>query len=327
MYAGYAWLTNSISTRGLRPRAILLGGMAGYLLLALAIPDAFHGSGLAFGLAYLLIVCVHASLFIWMASAQSSRAYLGIAPYNLFSAILVVIGGAIGGTTEAVLWTVAAIIEWFITTSLAGGENQQEFEVFPAHFVERHGLVVIVAIGESVVAIGIGASELPVDLDLVLVAVLGLLLCAGLWWAYFGADDDEQAVRALTAAPPRRRPFIALDGFGRAHYFLLLGIVLAAAGLKAATGHPYDELSTAEALMLGGGVALYLAADVVFRRILGLGRAPHRAAAAVLALVTVPIGTQIAAIAQIAVLVAILAGALGGEAVRNAEAAPLDEGA
>jgi low temperature requirement protein LtrA len=324
MYAGYAWLTNSISTRGLRARAILLGGMAGYLLLALAIPDAFDGSGLAFGLAYLLIVCVHASLFIWMASAQSSRAYLGIAPYNLFSAALVVVGGAIGGTTEAVLWTLAAVIEWFVTTSLAGGENQQEFEVFPAHFVERHGLVVIVAIGESVVAIGIGASELPVDADLVLVAVLGLLLCAGLWWAYFGADDDEQAERALTAAPARRRPFLALDGFGRAHYFLLLGIVLAAAGLKAATGHPYDELSSAEALMLGGGVALYLAADVVFRRILGLGRAPHRAVAAVLAVATVPLGTQVAAVAQIAVLVAILAAALGAEVGRNAAPPPFD---
>ena len=70
MYGGYAWLTNSISTRGLRQRAILLGGMAGYLVLALAVPGAFHGSGLAFGVGYLIVVAVHSSLFIWTASAR-----------------------------------------------------------------------------------------------------------------------------------------------------------------------------------------------------------------------------------------------------------------
>ncbi|HSS59565.1 MAG TPA: low temperature requirement protein A [Solirubrobacteraceae bacterium] len=313
MYGGYAWLTNAISTRGLRERAILLGGMAGYLLLALSIPDAFHGSGLAFGAAYLLIVSVHASLFIWAASAQSSRAFLGIAPYNLFTGVLVLVGGALGGTAEAVLWTAAALIEWFVTTRLAGGVDQRDFEIFPAHFVERHGLVVIVAIGESVVAIGIGAADLAVDAELVLVAVLGLLLCAGLWWAYFGADDDEKAERAMSAAPAPERAVMALVGFGRAHYFLLLGIVLTAAGLKKATGHPYDELTLGEALTLGGGVALFLAADVWFRRLLGLGRAPHRAAAALLALATVPLGTALASVAQLGALVVILAATLAVE--------------
>jgi low temperature requirement protein LtrA len=296
---------------------VLLGGMAGYLLLALAVPDAFHGSGLAFGAAYLLIVSVHASLFIWAASAQSSAAFLGIAPYNLFNAVLVLVGGAVGGTTQAVLWTAAAVLEWCVTNLLAGGENQQRFEIAPAHFVERHGLVVIVAIGESVVAIGIGAASLDVDTELVLVAVLGLLLCAALWWAYFGADDDVQAERALTAAAINERPLMALSGFGRAHYFLLLGIVLTAAGLKQATGHPYDDLDAARALMLGGGVALFLAADVWFRRVLRLGRSVHRAAAAALALATVPIGADVAAAAQIGLLVALLAIALAGEGVRR----------
>ena len=200
MYAGYAWLTNSISTRGLRQRAILLGGMAGYLVLALAVPGAFHGSGLAFGVGYFIVTAVHASLFIWTASAQSSRAFLGIAPYNLFNATLVIVGGALGGTAQAVLWTVAAVLEWS-TPWVGNRESQSSFEIAPAHFVERHGLVVIVAIGESVVAAGIGAAGLAVDAELMLAVVLGLLLSAGLWWAYFGADDDEQAERALTDAP------------------------------------------------------------------------------------------------------------------------------
>ena len=153
-----------------------------------------------------------------------------------------------------------------------------------------------------------------------LAVVLGLLLSAGLWWAYFGADDDEQAERALTEAPPRRQPWIALEGFGVAHYFLLLGVVLAAAGIKKAIGHAYDPLETAQALVLGGGVALFLAADVAFRRVLGLGRSLHRAVAALLALATIPLGSEVAAVAQLAALVVVLAAALAGEGT------PLDAG-
>jgi low temperature requirement protein LtrA len=313
MYAGYAWLTNAVSTRGVARRSVLLGGMAGYLVLALSIPGAFDGSGLAFGLAYALVVVVHATMYMRLASDRSAEAIRGIVPFNLTAALLVVVGGALGGTPQAVLWTIAVVLEW-LTPRLAGrGENQQEFEIAPAHFVERHGLVIIVAIGESVVAIGIGASGLPVDFELVSVAVLGLLLSAALWWAYFGADDDEQAERALTLAPAPMRPWMALHGFGFAHYFLLLGIVLVAVGLKKATGHAGDELTTAQALALGGGVALFLGADVWFRRVLGLGRSVHRAVAALLALVTVAVGSGVSAAAQLAVLVAILAAALVGE--------------
>jgi low temperature requirement protein LtrA len=319
MYDGYAWLTNAVSTRGVAARAILLGGMAGYLVIALALPGAFDGSGLAFGVGYLIVVAVHASLFIWTASARSSSAFLGIAPYNLFNAALVIVGGAIGGTAQAVLWTLAVVSEWS-TPWVANRESQSEFEIAPAHFVERHGLVIIVAIGESVVAIGIGAAGLAVDAELVVVAILGILLAAGLWWAYFGADDDEQAERALAAAPARSRPWIALHGFGMAHFFLLLGIVLVAVGLKKATGHAYDPLTYEQALALGGGVSVFLAADVAFRRILGLGRAPHRAVAALAAVATVPLGAEVAAVAQIGGLAAVLAVALAGEPGRSREA-------
>jgi low temperature requirement protein LtrA len=321
MYGGYAWLTNSISTRELRQRAILLGGMAGYLVLALAVPEAFHGSGLAFGVGYFVVVSIHASLFIWTASTQSSRAFLGIAPYNLFNAALVVVGGALGGSAQAVLWIAAAILEWS-TPWVGNREAQSSFEIAPGHFVERHGLVVIVAIGESVVAGGIGAAGLAVDAELMLAVVLALLLSAGLWWAYFGADDDEQAERALTDAPARRQPWIALEGFGVAHYFLLLGVVLTAAGIKKAIGHAYDPLETAQALVLGGGVALFLAADVAFRRVLGLGRSLHRAVAALLALATIPLGSEVAAVAQLAALVVVLVVALGGEASARSTRGP-----
>jgi low temperature requirement protein LtrA len=313
MYAGYAWLTNAVSTRGVARRAALLGGMAGYLVIALAIPDAFSGSGLTFGLAYAVVIAVHATLYVRLAPDRSAAAIRGIVPFNLTSAGLVLVGGALGGAAQTLLWTAAVLLEW-MTPRLAGrGASQQEFEIAPAHFVERHGLVVIVAIGESIVAIGIGAAGLAVDAELVLVAILGLLLSAGLWWAYFGADDDAQAEEALERAPAPVRPWMALYGFGVAHYFLLLGIILVAVGLKKGTGHAYDELKAAEALALGGGAALFLAADVAFRRVLRLGRSPHRAAAALAALATVPLGSEVAAAAQLAALALVLAVTLAGE--------------
>jgi low temperature requirement protein LtrA len=321
MYAGYAWLTNAVSTRGVARRVVLLGGMAGYLIVALAIPAAFNGSGLSFGLAYAVVVVVHATLYVRLASDRSAAAIRGIVPFNLASAGLVLLGGALGGTPQAVLWTVAVVLEWITPRLAGGGESQQEFEIAPAHFVERHGLVIIVAIGESVVAIGIGAGELAVDAELVLVAILGLLLAAGLWWAYFGADDDAQAEAALTRAHANERPWMALHGFGMAHFFLLLGIVLVAVGLKKATGHAYDELTYEQALALGGGVAVFLAADVAFRRVLRLGRAPHRAVAAIAAFATIPLGAEVAAIAQIGVLGVVLAIALAGEPATSLEEA------
>jgi low temperature requirement protein LtrA len=287
--------------------------MAGYLVIALAIPDAFSGSGLTFGLASAVVVAVHATLYVRLAPDRSAAAIRGIVPFNLTSAGLVLVGGALGGAAQTALWAAAVLLEW-MTPRLAGrGASQQEFEIAPAHFVERHGLVVIVAIGESIVAIGIGAAGLAVDAELILVAILGLLLSAGLWWAYFGADDDAQAEEALQRAPAPVRPWMALYGFGVAHYFLLLGIILVAVGLKKGTGHAYDELKAAEALALGGGAALFLAADVAFRRVLRLGRSPHRAAAALAALATVPLGSEVAAAAQLAALALVLAVTLAGE--------------
>lgn len=179
--------------------------MAGYFVLALAIPRAFSSSGLAFGLAYLGIVVVHTTLFMRASSASVVRAIVTLAPYNLGSAIVVVIGGALGGTAQYVLWALAFAFEW-LTPVIRGNRG---FAIAPAHFVERHGLVVIVAIGESVVAIGIGASHLAVDGGLVVAATLGLALSACLWWLYFGGDD-ERAERALGEMEPVRRAGAAL---------------------------------------------------------------------------------------------------------------------
>jgi low temperature requirement protein LtrA len=308
MYDGYAWLTNAVAPASPIRRILLLGGMGAFLVLALSIPHAFSGSGLSFGLAYLAIVTVHTVLFARASSATVVQAVFQLAPLNLLSAGLILAAGIAGGTAEYVLWTLAFGFEW-ITPSLI---RLGDFEIAAAHFVERHGLVVIVAIGESVVAIGIGASGLPVNAELVAVALLGLVLSACLWWAYF-ADGDDRIESALAGAPRERRARLALNAFGYWHLPILLGIIAIAFALKKATGHAFDDLPFAQALGLGGGVAAFLAGDVMFRRTLGIGPGRLRGAAAVLALATIPIGVTVSAFAQLAALVVVLGAALLAE--------------
>jgi low temperature requirement protein LtrA len=302
MYAGYSWLTNVIDVSDAAHRGFLLASMAAYLVLALAIPGAFFGSGLAFGLAYLVIIVVHASLFSHAMSVNTAQAFLRVAPTNLIFAVAIVVGGALGGDAQWVIWPLSAAGLWVVPAlrrAASGG-----FELKPSHFVERHGLVIIVALGESVVAIGIGAAGLPVDLDLVIVAVFGLALSAGLWWTYFSDEDDVQ--RVVRQASHDERARMGIEGFGYCHWLLLLGIVLVAAGLKKATAHPFDPASTAASVGLGGGVALFLLGDLLFRNRLGLAAGHGRALVAAAALATIPLGLVVAEL-QVGALVALLA--------------------
>jgi low temperature requirement protein LtrA len=181
-----------------------------------------------------------------------------------------------------------------------------------SHFVERHGLVVIIALGESVVAVGIGASHLPVTIEMVAIAVLGLGLSACLWWAYFGGGE-EAAERAFTATYGRGRMRAAILGFFYCHLLMLLGIIAIAAALESAIAHPFDALGFARALSLGGGTALFLAGEVLSSRLLGIGGAGGRTVAAALALATIPLGT-FSALVQLGALTCALALCLVAEA-------------
>jgi low temperature requirement protein LtrA len=309
MYGGYAWMTNAVATDRAARRLLLLGGMAGFLVLALAIPRAFSGDDLAFGIAYLVIVSIHSGLYSRTGVSHTIRALVRLAPFNLVSALLVLAAVMVEGTAAYLVWAAAFALEWF-TPRLASTGG---FRIAPAHFVERHGLVVIVALGESIVAIGIGAAGLPVDLALAAVAVLALLLAACLWWAYFGGDDTR-AEHALAAVPEDRRGWVAVQAFGYWHLPMLLGIVILAAGLKDVVGHAFDPLDLAHALMLSGGVATFLAGDVLFRRTLQIGPGHLRALAAALALATTPLGLAVSALAQLAALLLVLAASLSAEA-------------
>ncbi|MGH2983680.1 MAG: low temperature requirement protein A [Solirubrobacterales bacterium] len=301
MYGAFAWLTNAVTPDRTALRLPLLAGMAAFFAISLTIPTAFSGDGAVFAGAYAAVVLIHAALYTQSATWSVASVWT-LARMNLMAAGLILAGTIIGGGWEYVLWSL--VIPIFVITPALVPESAGWIR--PSHFVERHGLVVIVALGESVVAVGIGASGVEISGEMLAVALLGLALSAELWWVYFVGDDKEAEGALRTMRPTKREFYAANAAYYWAHLLLLLGIVCAAAALEQAIGHAFDSLEFALALALGGGTATYLLGHALFRLFLGLPFRPWRGLAALLALATIPLGTEASALAQLAVLVAAL---------------------
>jgi len=315
MYEGYAWLTNARPPVHTAERLLLLVGMAGFLTIGLAIPDGFGSASLALGLGYLAVVLVHAWLYF-----RVNRNIIRVAPFNVASALLVIIASQLrgpgGGERPAgyVLWVVALAVQ-LGSPLIVHPKNL--FDLRPAHMAERHSNLVLVALGESIAAIGVGAGRLAGhsaadDVRIIAAAVLGLALAAALWWIVFGSSDEDEAERVLTEASSERRITLALGAFFYCNIPLLLGLVAMAAGVEAAIERSGRITAgpAAAAIALAAGAAAFLAGDAAIRRLLRIGHIGLRSAAAVLALATALIGTFIALEVQVAVLALLLAGTL-----------------
>jgi low temperature requirement protein LtrA len=319
MYAGYAWLTNAVVPSNTIRRGLLIVGMAGFLTMALAVPHAFGDTGWAFGVGYFVVNLVHTGLFLLSAGPGIAHTMRSLGPLNLLSAATVLVGGFVPVPYRYVLWTLAVAVE--VSTPYMSPLG--ELTVGTGHFVERHGLVVIVALGESVVAIGVGAGSQHLDLGLLAVVVSSLVVAYFLYWAYFGGDE-VRAERAFDAIKdPTRRARVALYAFGYCHFPMLIGIVAFAAGVKKAIGHAYGHVNLAQALALGGGVALFLIGDLLFRRSLRIGWPGYRLIALAGSLASVPLGLAVAA-GQVAVLMAVLAVPLSIEGYRQVKASGVE---
>jgi low temperature requirement protein LtrA len=308
MYGGYAWLTNNLNLQQTAPRLLLLAGMAGFLVMSLALPRLFlagsSGEGVVFGLGYALVVLIHATLFTQAVHASSVSAIRSIAPYNFSAALLVLAAGFVVAPWNLGLYAVAVLI--FIASSLK--RRERGFVINATHFTERHSLVVLIVLGESLVAVGVGAEEAPLSPLLIGVATLGLALSAALWWSYFSGDDDraEHVMGAMDAA---KRSRAALIGYGYAHLVLIAGMVVIAAGVKQLIAH-LEEPPVAALWQMGFGVALYLMGDAIFRQSLGINRGVTRWITGGLALLTIPLGLFVAGVWQLGTLVALLVGML-----------------
>jgi low temperature requirement protein LtrA len=295
MYGGYVWLTNSVPPVTASRQLLLIAGMSAFLICALAIPNAFQDTGVVFGIGYLIVMLVHGLMYVRAVGWKVAR----FVPMNFISAGAVIGAGLVEGWTRYGLWLLAIALH--VVTSFLGTGTR--FELRVSHFAERHGLLLLVALGESIVAIGAGGAAL--DLRFLIAGVLGLLLTAALWWIYF-AHDDEIARSTMLARPNSAQLRQALGGYFYAFIPMLFGIILLATGIKSSMEHLTIRLDAAHAFTFGGGVALYLLGTVIFRRSSGIAHVAYRYVAASLAALTGFIGNQLSAALQFACLIIIL---------------------
>jgi low temperature requirement protein LtrA len=306
-WCAYAWLTNSIDPDSTLNRVCMFSAMGGMLIVSLSIPDAFGDRGVLFGCAYFFVRAMQLVLYVRNTPGASAdgdlQAILKLAPGFLVGSALLIVAGFLDDGARASVWILAILIDW--TTPLLFGT--EDFHLDPGHFAERHGLIVMIALGESILAIG-AAAGFTLSTGQVFAALFGIAVVAALWWAYF----DVVAVvaeRRLSEAPPGEQAPLARDAYSYLHFPLIAGIVLLALGLKETLAGTGEPLGTVPALALCGGPALYLLGQVAFReRILG-SFSPHRAlaAAALLALIPLALGADaLIALAAVSIVLAVL---------------------
>jgi low temperature requirement protein LtrA len=317
-WCAYGWLTNSIDPDENLNRVCMFAAMGGMLIVSLTIPDAFGDRSVLFGCAYFFVRAMQLVLYVrntpGAAEGGDLQAILRLAPGFLLGSALLIAAGLLDGGGRASLWILAILVDW--STPLLFGT--EEFHLDPAHFAERHGLIVMIALGESILAVG-AAAEFTLTAGQVFAALFGIAAVAALWWAYFDVVAIVAERRLAEAAPGEQAP-LARDAYSYLHFPLIAGIVLLALGLKETLELTGESLETVPALALCGGPALYLLGQIAFReRTLG-SFSPHRALAAIALLALIPLALGADALVALAAVATVLAILIAYEAVHFREA-------
>jgi low temperature requirement protein LtrA len=311
----YSWLTNAIPAEEALPaRVVILAAMAVMLVVALAVPDAFGDDGVLFGLAYFVVRVLHVVLYALATDPETRAAVIRLAPGFLLGPALLIPAGFLDGPLQGLLWVVALAIDYGVP--LVRGVSG--FTIQAGHFVERHRLILIIALGESIVAIGIGVDSggLPLSPAVVGAALSGIVLVIALWWLYFDYVVLA-AERRLASATGEARAALARDSYSYLHLPMVAGIIFVALGIEQTLAHIGEPLGPVPAVALGGGSALYLLGHVLFR-LRDTGTVSMlRLAVAGGACLVVPIATQLAAPLPLAVLVVLFVGLAGVETARS----------
>ena len=315
-WVGYAWLTSVVDPEAGAVRLAIFVAMAAFLVAALSAPNAFGDDAFAFACAYAVVRVAHIGLFV-IASRDDPglrRSVMGLGMSTALGTGLLVAASATDGAFQTTLWVLALVVDVGAPAFLFS----EGWQLVPGHFAERHGLILIIALGESIVAIGVG-SEAVVDLGVVLAATLGIAIAAALWWLYFDVTVWLAERRLSRATPGKEQNELARDAYSLIHFPMVAGIVLAALGMKTTLAHVGDALDTVPAVALVGGVGLYLLAHVAFRwRLFGsLGRG--RLVAGVLVLALFPVAVELPALATISLVLVVLWVLIAYEVTRFAE--------
>jgi low temperature requirement protein LtrA len=302
-WVGYAWLTSVIDPEAGAVRGVIFAAMAALLIVSLCVQEAFGNLALTFALAIGAFRTAHIALFM-LAGAEDEdlrRSVVGLAVSTAIAVGILILASFFDGLAQGALWALAIFLD------MAGPYffGTEGWKLVPGHFAERHGLILIIALGESIVAIGVGASG-ELDLGIGAAAVLGVFLAAALWWIYFDVVALVSARRLGAAQPGREQNALARDSYSYIHLLLVAGIVLMAMGMKVTIGHHSEQLHDVPATALLGGLALYLLGLVAFRyrHIRTLNR--QRLGLAIVLLILVPVATAVPALISLAAAVVLV---------------------
>jgi low temperature requirement protein LtrA len=314
-WTGYAWLTSTLDVDEGGVRLAMLAAMAAMLGVALAVPGAFGDDALLFAVSFLVVRILHVALYASVAwnDRDLLRAMLRLAPSELVAATFLLVAVAARGELRIALWLAALAIDYLgpVVARMHG------WHIAPMHFAERHGLVVLIALGESVIAIGVGAG-VGLGVGVLLAALLGAVVISALWWLYFdvAALLMRQRLRALHGVEQVR---LARDAYSYLHLPLVAGVVYFAFGLETTLHHVHDELKWEATAALGGGLVLYLLGQVALLH-RGTGRIFRRRSLACVALLAlVPLGRAIPAIATLGIASAVCVFVIAYEAITHLE--------
>jgi low temperature requirement protein LtrA len=302
-WTAYAWLTNTVDPEESVVGAALLVALIAMFVAALVVPDVFDDEGVLFGAAFLVVVAMHLTLYAL--AGRGNRELLGavlrLAPWTLLGATLILVAGFTDGA-RTWLW-LAALACTYVGAALSGSTGWQ---LHPSHLAERYGLVVIIALGESFIAIGIGARGTAIGPGEVVAAILGLLVATSFWLAYFDFFSIR-GERMLSNLQGAERVALARDAYAYAHLPMIVGIVLFAFAMKTIVGHVGEELGSVAAFALCGGSALYLLTYSAIRmrveRRWTVSRG--RFVAALVLLLVLPLATLVPALAALAIVTAV----------------------
>ena len=315
-WAAYAWLTNTLDPEEGAVRLAMFAVMAAMLVVSLAVPGAFGEDGVLFGIAYFAARALHLALYAVAGRDDPDllSAVARITPTAVASPALLVVAGFLDGDAQLALWIVAMAGDFF--GALLG--RGQGWRVSPAHFAERHALIVIIAIGESIVAVGVGARGLELNAAEIAAAVLGIVVAAALWWTYFDWVSIV-AERLLSDAQGIERAVLARDVYSYLHLPMVAGIVLFALAMKETLAHVHDELATIPTVGLCGGLALYFAGHVAMRFRISRTFGHGRPVAVVLLLALFPVALAVAALVALALACTVCVALVSYEAIRYRE--------
>ena len=304
-WVGYAWLTSVVDPEAGAVRLAIFAAMAAFLVAALAIPNAFGDDGLIFAAAYAFVRIAHIWLFT-IASRDDPglrRSVVGLAASTSIGVTLLLVASATDGALQLVLWGLALGLD-AVGPYLIEAEG---WKLMPAHFAERHGLILIIALGESIVAIGVGSNAV-VDTGVIVAAVLGIAIAAAQWWIYFDVTVWVAERQFTEMNPGRAQNELARDAYSYIHFAMVAGIVLVALGAKKTLEHVGDDLKTVPAVALVGGAALYLLALVAFRLRIRHTLSRTRLVSALVLVAALPLALVLPALATLAIVLAVLLG-------------------